>query len=134
MNILLSWFITYPSQFGFPFFFYYTTLSIHGKIKKEIIRRRINQRFLKTEEDTVTYVMDFPDDVYVTVTDDNGRTPVRAKQNLVLACYDSEGRYRWGSEFKTFMELQKICQAQLAGSPELLQALKDASKTLKDGE
>ncbi len=60
----------------------------------------------ETEEDTVTYVMDFPDDVYVTVTDDNGRTPVRAKQNLVLACYDSEGRYRWGSEFKTFMELQ----------------------------
>ena len=40
----------------------------------------------ETEEDTVTYVMDFPDDVYVTVTDDNGRTPVRAKQNLVLAC------------------------------------------------
>ena len=34
----------------------------------------------ETEEDTVTYVMDFPDDVYVTVTDDNGRTPVRAKQ------------------------------------------------------
>ncbi len=26
----------------------------------------------ETEEDTVTYVMDFPDDVYVTVTDDNG--------------------------------------------------------------
>ena len=78
--------------------------------------------------------MDFPDDVYVTVTDDNGRTPVRAKQNLVLACYDSEGRYRWGSEFKTFMELQTICQAHPAGSPELLQALKDASKTLKDGE
>lgn len=49
----------------------------------------------ETEEDTVTYVMDFPDNVYVTVTDDNGRTPVRAKQNLVLACYDSEGRYRW---------------------------------------
>ena len=70
----------------------------------------------ETEEDTVTYVMDFPDDVYVTVTDDNGRTPVRAKQ------------------FKTFMELQKICQAQPAGSPELLQSLKDASKTLKDGE
>ena len=80
----------------------------------------------ETEEDTVTYV--------VTVTDDNGRTPVRAKQNLVLACYDSEGRYRWGSEFKTFMELQTICQAHPAGSPELLQALKDASKTLKDGE
>ena len=88
----------------------------------------------ETEEDTVTYVMDFPDDVYVTVTDDNGRTPVRAKQNLVLACYDCEGRYRWGSEFKTFMELQKICQTHPAGSPELLQALKDASKTLKDGE
>lgn len=88
----------------------------------------------ETEEDTVTYVMDFPDNVYVTVTNDNGRTPVRAKQNLVLACYDSEGRYRWGSEFKTFMELQTICQAHPAGSPELLQALKDASKTLKDGE
>ena len=86
------------------------------------------------EENTVTYVMDFPDDVYVTVTDDNGRTPVRAKQNLVLACYDGEGRYCWGSEFKTFMELQKICQAHPAGSPELLQSLKDASKTLKDGE
>ena len=40
----------------------------------------------ETEEDgTVLYVMDFPDDVYITVTDDNGRTPVRAKQNLVLA-------------------------------------------------
>jgi hypothetical protein len=32
------------------------------------------------------------------------------------------------------MELQTICQTQPAGSPELLQALKDASKTLKDGE
>ena len=87
----------------------------------------------ETEEDgTVTYVMDFPDDVYITVTDDNGRTPVRAKQNLVLACYDGEGRYRWGSEFKTFMELQKLCQNNPTGSPELLQALKCASKTLKD--
>ena len=45
----------------------------------------------ETEEDgTVLYVMDFPDDVYITVTDDNGRTPVRAKQNLVLACYDGQ--------------------------------------------
>ena len=87
----------------------------------------------ETEEDgTVLYVMDFPDDVYITVTDDNGRTPVRAKQNLVLACYDSEGRYLWGSECKTFMELQKLCQSHPAGSPELLQAFKDASKTLKE--
>lgn len=89
----------------------------------------------ETEEDgTVLYVMDFPDDVYITVTDDNGRTPVRAKQNLVLACYGSDGRYLWGSEFKTFMELQKICQGFSAGSPELLQALKDASTTLKEKE
>ena len=89
----------------------------------------------ETEEDgAVTYVMDFLNDAYVTVTDDNGRTPVRAKQNLVLACYNGEGRYLWGSEFKTFMELQKLCQQNPAGSPELLQALKDASKTLKDGE
>ena len=29
------------------------------------------------EDGTVLYVMDFPDDVYITVTDDNGRTPVR---------------------------------------------------------
>ena len=86
------------------------------------------------EDGTLTYVMDFSDDVYVTVTDDNGRTPVRAKQNLVLACYDGEGRYRWGSEFKTFMELQKLCQNNPTGSPELLQALKCASKTLKDTE
>ena len=86
------------------------------------------------EDGTVTYVMDFPDDVYITVTDDNGRTPARAKQNLVLACYDSEGRYLWGSEFKTFMELQKYCQDNPAGSPVLLQALKNASKTLKDKE
>ena len=87
----------------------------------------------ETEEDgTVTYIMDFPDDTYITVTDDNGRAPVRAKQNLVLACYDGEGRYRWGSEFKTFMELQKLCQNNPTGSPELLQALKCASKTLKD--
>ena len=89
----------------------------------------------ETEEDgTVLYVMDFPDDVYITVTDDNGRTPVRAKQNLVLACYDGDGRYRWGSEFKTFMELQKLCQNNPAGSPELLKALKKASKTLKETE
>ncbi|MBO5992978.1 MAG: hypothetical protein J6P76_02495 [Acidaminococcaceae bacterium] len=89
----------------------------------------------ETEEDgTILYVMDFPDDVYITVTDDNGRTPVRAKQNLVLACYDREGRYLWGSEFKTFMELQKLCQNNPAGSAELLQALKDASKTLKEKE
>ena len=86
----------------------------------------------ETEEDgTITYVMDFSDDVYITVTDDNGRTPVRAKQNLVLACYDGEGRYLWGSECKTFMELQKFCQDKTAGSPELLLALKGASKTLK---
>ena len=89
----------------------------------------------ETEEDgTITYVMDFSDDVYITVTDDNGRTPVRAKQNLVLACYDGEGRYLWGSECKTFMELQKFCQDKTAGSPELLLALKGASKTLKDTE
>ena len=89
----------------------------------------------ETEEDrTVTYVMDFPDDMYITVSDDNGRTPVRAKQNLVLACYDGEGRYLWGSECKTFMELQKLCQDKSAGSPELLQALKNASRTLKDRE
>lgn len=86
------------------------------------------------EDGTILYVMDFPDDVYITVTDDNGRTPVRAKQNLVLACYDREGRYLWGSEFKTFMELQKLCQNNPAGSAELLQALKDASKTLKEKE
>ena len=86
------------------------------------------------EDGTITYVMDFPDDVYITVTDDNGRTPVRAKQNLVLACYDGEGRYLWGSECKTFMELQKLCQDKPSGSPELLQALKNASKTLKDKE
>ena len=86
------------------------------------------------EDGTILYVMDFPDDVYITVTDDNGRTPVRAKQNLVLACYDCEGRYLWGSEFKTFMELQKLCQNNPAGSAELLQALKDASKTLKEKE
>ena len=92
--------------------------------------------FLKeAEEDgTVLFVMDFPDDVYITVTDDNGRTPVRAKQNLVLACYDGDGRYLWGSEFKTFMELQKLCQSYPAGSPELLKALKVASKTLKETE
>ena len=86
------------------------------------------------EDGTAAYVMDFPGDVYVTVTDDNGRTPVRAKQNLVLACYDGEGRYLWGSEFRTFMELQKICQANPAGSADLLLALKDASKTLKEGD
>lgn len=86
------------------------------------------------EDGSVTYVMDFPNDAYITVTDDNGRTPVRAKQNLVLACYNGEGRYLWGSEFKTFMELQKFCREYPAGSPELLQALKDASKTLKDGD
>ena len=32
------------------------------------------------------------------------------------------------------MELQKLCNGKRAGSPELLAALKDASKTLKDGE
>ena len=56
----------------------------------------------ETEEDgTVLYVMDFPDDVYITVTDDNGRTPVRAKQHLVLACYAGDGRYIWGQAFRT---------------------------------
>ena len=86
------------------------------------------------EENITTYVMDFPEGVYITASDDNGKTPVRAKQNIVLACYDSEGRYLWGSELKTFMELQKLCQENEAGSAELLQALKTASKTLKDGE
>lgn len=86
------------------------------------------------EDNIIMYVMDFPDDVYVTVTDDNGETPQRAKQNLVLACYDKDGRYLWGSECKTFMELQKLCEGKTAGSAELLQALKNASKTLKDSE
>jgi len=86
------------------------------------------------ESGIVTYVMDFPGNVCIMVTDDNGKTPVRAKQNLVLACYDGEGRYLWGSECKTFMDLQKLCQQIPAGSPELLQGLKDASGTLKDRE
>ena len=87
----------------------------------------------ETDEDNITaYVMDFPEDACVIVTDDNGKTPVRAKQNLVLACYDREGRYLWGSEVKNFMELQKLCENREAGSMELLQTLKDASKTLKE--
>ena len=89
----------------------------------------------ETDEDSIiTYVMDFPGGIFVTVTDDNGKAPVRAKQNLVLACYDSEGLYLWGSEVKTFMELQKLCENKEAGSPELLQSFKEASKTLKDRE
>ena len=89
----------------------------------------------ETDEDNITtYVMDFANGIFITITDENGKTPVRAKQNLVMACYDGEGRYLWGSECKTFMELQKLCQANAAGSTELLQALKDASKTLKDSE
>jgi len=89
----------------------------------------------ETDENGITaYVMDFPGDMYVMVSDDNGKTPVRAKQNLVLACYDGEGRYLWGSELKTFMELQKLCSENKAGSPELLLALKNASKTLKESD
>ncbi len=89
----------------------------------------------ETDETGMTYyVMDFPDDRYVIVSDDNGRAPVRAKQNLVLACYDGDGRYEWGSECKTFMELQTLCAGKPPGSPELLQVLKDASGTLKDRE
>lgn len=92
--------------------------------------------FEEDEDDdkVVQYAMDFPAGVFVTVSDDNGKTPERAKQNLVIACYDAEGRYLWGSECRTFMELQKLCNGKRAGSPELLAALKDASKTLKDGE
>jgi len=86
------------------------------------------------EFEVITYVMDFPGGQYVIVSDDNGKTPVRAKQNLVLACYDGEGRYIWGSECKTFMELEKICAEHKAGSPELQAALKNASKTLKDSD
>lgn len=88
-----------------------------------------------TDEDKVTlFAMDFPEGGFITVSDDNGKMPERAKANLVVACYDEEGRYLWGSEFKTFMDLQKVCAAHPAGSAELLQALKDASRTLKDAE
>lgn len=102
----------------------------------DLVKEFTDLGFLEeSEEDgAITFVMDFPDNVYIIVTDENGRTPVRAKQNLVLACYDGNGRYLWGSEFKTFMELQKVCQDNPAGSLELLDALKGASKTLKDGE
>ena len=86
------------------------------------------------EKDDILYIMDFSDASYVIVTDDNGKAPQRAKQNLIIACYDGEGNYQWGSECKTFMDLQKLCAGLTPGSPELLAALKDASKTLKDAE
>lgn len=84
------------------------------------------------EEKNAFYVMDFPADRYVTVTDDTGSLPEKAKQNLVLACYDAEGRYIWGSEVTTFMELQTLCTGMEPGSEELLQRMQNASKTLKD--
>ena len=66
-----------------------------------------------TDEDKVTlFAMDFPEGRFITVSDDNGKMPERAKANLVVACYDEEGRYLWGSEFKTFMDLQKVCLEQ----------------------
>lgn len=86
------------------------------------------------EDKNPFYVMDFPDDMYVTITDDMGNLPEKAKQELILACYDAEGRYVWGSEIKTFMELQKLCQGKDANSAELLKQLKQASKTLKDAD
>lgn len=86
------------------------------------------------DKDTILYTMDFSDETYIIVTDDNGNTPERAKQNLIIACYDSQGNYLWGSECKTFMDLQKLCEGRQPGSIELLTALKNASKTLKDTE
>ena len=47
-----------------------------------------------TDEDKVTlFAMDFPEGRFITVSDDNGKMPERAKANLVVACYDEEGRY-----------------------------------------
>ena len=86
------------------------------------------------EENNSYYVMDFPDGIFLTVTDDNGKMPERAKQNLVLACFDNDGLYLWGSELKTFMELQNLCKDKDAGSTALLEAVKNASKTLKDSD
>lgn len=86
------------------------------------------------DKDDILYVMDFEDGSYITVTDEDGRAPERAKANLILACYDDAGRYLWGSEISTFMALQDLCAGKEPGSPALLEALKNASKTLKDSE
>lgn len=84
------------------------------------------------EEQETVFGMDFPGDRYVLITNDNGRKPEDDKQNLVLACYDQNDCYLWGSEFKNLTALKALCQTAAPGSAELLAAFKRASGTLKE--
>lgn len=84
------------------------------------------------EEQETVFGMDFPGGSYVMVTNDNGRMPEDEQQNLVLACYDQNDCYLWGSEFKNLAALQAVCKKAVPESAELLTAFKAASGTLKE--
>ncbi len=85
-----------------------------------------------TEEDKIeVFGMDFEDGTYIIITDDAGKTPLDKTKGLILACYDSRDSFIWGSEFKNFAALEKVCQGKTECTGELLEALKNSSKGLK---
>ena len=75
------------------------------------------------EENFTVYGMDFGTD-YIMLTDDLGKTPVDAKQFIVVAAYDDNDYFLWGVELKDFAALKELCSKYTAGSPELLEALR----------
>ena len=76
------------------------------------------------EENITVYGMDFGTD-YIMLTDDLGKTPVDAKKFIVVAAYDDSDCFLWGVELKNFAALQDLCNTYTAGSPELLEALRN---------
>ena len=76
------------------------------------------------EANITVYGMDFGTD-YIMLTDDLGKTPVDAKQFIVVAAYDDSDCFLWGVELKNFAALKDLCNTYAAGSPELLEALRN---------
>lgn len=78
------------------------------------------------------FTMDFPQGIYLEITDENGYAPEKAKATIIAACYDATGRYLWGSEFPNFMKFRECCQSSPKGSEELLEKIIKASSSLKE--
>lgn len=82
--------------------------------------------------DEAVFVMDFPQGMYLEITDENGFAPEKAKATIIAACYDETGRYIWGSEFPNFMKFKECCQSSPRESEELLEKIKKMSSSLKE--
>ncbi|MEG0831588.1 MAG: hypothetical protein RSF75_04515 [Acidaminococcaceae bacterium] len=78
------------------------------------------------EENIVVFGMDFPtDESFIVITDDAGKTPETTKTHLVVACYSDDDCFIWGKEVQNWFALDKLIAEFPAGTPELLEALKN---------